>query len=92
MKDENCNCPGCVTSTIVNRIQDDLIALAGVEAIYNQGKPDPRLFKIRDMVVSLGEDILNNLGRLDEENQIGVPIIEGTPEFMALFPGLKRTN
>lgn len=84
-----CNCPGCLLSTMVDQIQDCLMTMAGVEAQFNQGDPDPRFLEIRDTVVSLGEDILSNLANFQAENEIGVPFVEGTPEFMAIFTGKK---
>lgn len=84
-----CNCPGCLLSSMVDQIQDCLMTMAGVEAQFNQGNPDPRFLEIRDTVVALGEDILSNLANFQAENEIGVPFVEGTPEFMAIFTGKK---
>lgn len=84
-----CNCPGCLLSNMVDQIQDCLMTMAGVEAQFNQGDPDPRFLEIRDTVVALGEDILSNLANFQAENEIGVPFVEGTPEFMAIFTGKK---
>ena len=90
--EDECNCPGCFAAERVNNIQDELIALAGVEAIYNSGKQDPRFRQIRDTIIALGEDILSNLANFQAQNEIGVPFVEGAPEFMALFPGLVRSR
>lgn len=74
---------------MVDQIQDSLLTMAGVEAQFNQADPDPRFLEIRDAAVALGEDILSNLANFQAQNEIGVPFIEGTPEFMAIMSGKK---
>lgn len=85
----SCDCPGCLLSSMVDQIQNCLMTMAGVEAQFNQGEPDPRFLEIRDTVVALGEDIMSNLANFQAEHEIGVPFFEGTPEFMAIMAGKK---
>ena len=84
-----CDCPGCLISRMADEIQNCLLTMAGVEAQFNPGDPDPRFLEIRDSVLALGEDILSNLANFQAQNEIGVPFYEGTPEFMAIMAGKK---
>lgn len=90
--DQECSCPGCFTLARVKVIQDQITAIASVEAIYNSGAPDPRFNQILTLVQALGQDVIDRVSNYFEKNQIGIPFVEGTPEFMDLFPGLKRPN
>lgn len=85
----SCDCPGCLLTSMVDQIQNCLLTMAGVEAQFNRGDPDPRFLEVRDTVVALGEDILSNLANFQAEHEIGVPFYEGTPEFMAIMAGKK---
>ena len=84
-----CNCPGCAISQLVDEIQDRLLNMAALHAQFHDKDPDPRFVEIRDSLLSLGEDILSSIANIQAENEIGVPFIEGTPEFMAIMAGKK---
>lgn len=84
-----CNCPGCFISKKVDEIQDRLLEMAVLHSQLTQADPDPRFLEIRDSLVALGEDVLSDIANFQAENEIGVPFVEGTPEFMAIFAGKK---
>ena len=84
-----CNCPGCFISKMVDEIQDRLMEMAVLHAQFNKYDPDPRFVEIRDAVVALGDDVLSCIANVQAEHEIGVPFIEGTPEFMAMMTGKK---
>ncbi len=85
-----CNCPGCALTKMVDEIQDRLMEMAVLHAQFNKYDPDPRFVEIRDAVVALGDDVLSCIANVQaEHDEIGVPFIEGTPEFMAMMTGKK---
>jgi len=95
--DEKCDCPGCFTVGMVTEIQNCLIALSGVEAIYKpNGEPDPRIKSIINQVETLGQDIMAKLDEFYVKNEIGVPFAEWfeepEPEFFKILRGQKRSN
>jgi hypothetical protein len=84
-----CNCPGCAITHLVDEIQDRLLNMAALHSQFHNYDPDPRFIEIRDSVVALGDDILSCIANVQAEHEIGVPFIEGTPEFMAIMTGKK---